>query len=372
MKLKGINIGGWLVLEKWMKPSMFSGTEAEDELFLCLNLSEEEKRERYRRHRESFITEEDFTRIAEYGFNAVRIPVPYFLFEDMGQFIHCHEYLDRAFEWADRAGLKILIDLHTVPGGQNGTDNSGICGVCTWSTKQENIDVTLDVLEKIAERYGREDALWGIEVINEPMCSDTPIAGFMNIQNLSLTYHPADPEMAKDNTNYPLVFLQNFYRQAYTRIRKHMSSDKAVVFPDAYWLEGWKDFFAEEQFENIVLDTHQYIMMYEVFFGEDKPFSKYEAYLNDLEKRLAEVSEYGKVIVGEWNLTCAMNELRDTDEENGKDTLRKLEKVYHSAVNACEGCFYWTYKLDDPQGSKNLWDVRKCIKNDLIRMEEMK
>ena len=30
-KIKGVNLGNWLVLEKWMSPELFEGTEAEDE-----------------------------------------------------------------------------------------------------------------------------------------------------------------------------------------------------------------------------------------------------------------------------------------------------------------------------------------------------
>ena len=34
MKVKGVNLGNWLVLEKWMSPSLFDGTTAEDEYYL--------------------------------------------------------------------------------------------------------------------------------------------------------------------------------------------------------------------------------------------------------------------------------------------------------------------------------------------------
>ena len=34
MKVKGVNLGNWLVLEKWMSPSLFEGTTAEDEYYL--------------------------------------------------------------------------------------------------------------------------------------------------------------------------------------------------------------------------------------------------------------------------------------------------------------------------------------------------
>ena len=41
MKVKGVNLGNWLVLEKWMSPSLFDGTTAEDEYYLPTQLSKE-------------------------------------------------------------------------------------------------------------------------------------------------------------------------------------------------------------------------------------------------------------------------------------------------------------------------------------------
>ena len=121
MMLQGVNLGGWLVLEKWMTPSLFDGTTAADETYFCHDLGEDRARERLKTFRDTFIQRRDFAEIADHGFNAVRIPVPFFIFEDIGPYIHCYEYLDRAFEWAEEFQLKILIDLHTVPGGHNGT-----------------------------------------------------------------------------------------------------------------------------------------------------------------------------------------------------------------------------------------------------------
>jgi glucan 1,3-beta-glucosidase len=37
--IKGVNLGNWLVLEKWMSPELFAGTDAEDETHLCTQLS---------------------------------------------------------------------------------------------------------------------------------------------------------------------------------------------------------------------------------------------------------------------------------------------------------------------------------------------
>ena len=44
--IKGVNLGNWLVLEKWMSPSLFAGTEAEDETQLSGDLADVARRER--------------------------------------------------------------------------------------------------------------------------------------------------------------------------------------------------------------------------------------------------------------------------------------------------------------------------------------
>ena len=38
MYVKGVNLGNWLVLEKWMSPALFEGTTAEDEYYLARQL----------------------------------------------------------------------------------------------------------------------------------------------------------------------------------------------------------------------------------------------------------------------------------------------------------------------------------------------
>lgn len=88
---------------------------------------------RIRTHRAEYINERDFATIKSWGLNSVRIPVPYFIFGDRAPFIGCIDELDKAFNWAEKYGLTILIDLHTAPMSQNGFDNGGISGVCKWA-----------------------------------------------------------------------------------------------------------------------------------------------------------------------------------------------------------------------------------------------
>lgn len=120
-------------------------------------------------HRSTYVTEKDFSTISEHGINTVRIPVPYFIFGDCPPLQGCIKYLDLAFDWADKYALKILIDLHTVPGSQNSYDNGGITGVCKWCQDPIEAEFSLSVLERLSKRYANRHSLFGIEIVNEPI-----------------------------------------------------------------------------------------------------------------------------------------------------------------------------------------------------------
>lgn len=214
MKVKGVNLGNWLVLEKWMSPALFEGTTAEDECSLPFQLPKEVYEARIKVHRSEYITERDFSRIKSMGMEAVRIPVPYFVFGDRPPFLGCIRELDKAFNWAERYGLKILIDLHTAPDSQNGFDNGGICGVCKWSLEPEEVEFELSVLERLAMRYGNRPGLWGIEVLNEPVLED-----MWDVAEIQKRYPPKDREKAKGSKGISPAFLRRFYLDAYERAR---------------------------------------------------------------------------------------------------------------------------------------------------------
>lgn len=109
-RINGVNLGNWLVLEKWMDPEPFVRTAEDDEIWMHRThgalWSERNLAEELRRHRDAYITLEDFRIIADHGLNLVRIPVPYFIFGDWPGHPGCVAYLDRAFRWAREDGAE--------------------------------------------------------------------------------------------------------------------------------------------------------------------------------------------------------------------------------------------------------------------------
>lgn len=379
MQIKGVNLGNWLVLEKWMSPALFKGTEAEDEYYLAHDLPRERYEERIATHRAEYITERDFAEIRHMGMNSVRIPVPYFIFGDRPPFIGCIEELDKAFNWAEEFGLKILIDLHTAPESQNGLDNGGITGVCKWSQNKEEVEFVLKVLEKLAERYGKREGLLGIEPINEPVTERT-----WNMMDMGNRYPARDKKMAEGSAPNSMEFLQDFYKNAYKRIRKY--TDRTVVFHDAFELKAWKDFFEQNQFKNVMLDTHQYLMMAELM-GCKQTINGYIEYIQERYARdIAEVESYVPVVCGEWclfnSMACgydtkggqtSLNGIEATSTENIVDADIK-KHIYNQVANAQlaawgngSGYFYWSYKLLLDTASEpdwigwEPWDLGRCM-----------
>ncbi len=79
-RLRGVNLGGWLLLEKWITPSLFAGLAATDETTYCAELGLDEATRRLHHHWQTFITRDDFAWLARTGINAVRLPVGHWLF----------------------------------------------------------------------------------------------------------------------------------------------------------------------------------------------------------------------------------------------------------------------------------------------------
>ena len=380
MYIKGVNLGNWLVLEKWMSPALFEGTTAEDEYYLPRQLSKEVYEARIKVHRSEYITERDFAIIKSYGMNAVRIPVPYFIFGDCEPFIGCIGELDKAMNWAEKYGLKVLIDLHTVPGSQNGFDNGGLSGVCKWAQQEESVEFTLNVLEKLSERYAHVESLWGIEIVNEPLTKAA-----WDTFNIMERYKAVDPEMAAGSAPVELDFLKDFYVKAYRRMRKYLSEEKVIVFHDGFDIYAWKDFMREEEFKNVVLDTHQYLMMAE----SDGCPQEREAYVEYIQKHyetaVEEMQQYFPVICGEWCLfnsqACGCDtkggqsvlngiegaQTEAYSEEEKKDIYQAVSEAQLRAWHKGSGYFYWNYKLLLDTGNENggigwdAWDFGKCV-----------
>lgn len=95
-RLRGVNLGGWMVLQPWITPSLFYQFEGKprdrtafDMHTFCTVLGAGEGNRQLREHWQRWVTEESLHDLAQQGINAVRIPVGDWMWMPYDPYIGC-------------------------------------------------------------------------------------------------------------------------------------------------------------------------------------------------------------------------------------------------------------------------------------------
>lgn len=352
-RLHGVNLGGWLLLEKWMTPSLFEGLEATDETTWCAELGANAP-EKLRAHWNGFITRADFAWLAERGVNAVRIPVGHWIFGPPYPYHRAYgqnrtpfvtgglDVLDRAMQWAEELGLAVLLDLHAAPGCQNGFDNGGIKDVVEWHTSEEYIAHSVDVLGRLAERYASSPALFGIELLNEP------------------------------RWDVPTDILKAYYLRGYEAVRKHCDASRvAVVFHDGFRTHReYLGFMQPPQHQNVLFDIHRYQcfdrgdLEMDIHGHMHKAGDLWRQEARDIRGELAL-----PCFVGEWSLGLNLEvvslwaegpydyALTHMDDYQKDVSYRAYAAAQLLAFEHHRGWFFWSYRTETTPE----WCFRECV-----------
>ncbi|KHJ35732.1 putative glucan -beta-glucosidase precursor protein [Erysiphe necator] len=354
-KVRGLNAGGWLVLEPWITPSIFQKLDQSlgivDEFTLGEKLGNDDAYQILKSHWDTWMTLNDFQKIARSGFNTVRIPIGYWAYETVPGEPYVQgaaPYLDMAINWARETGLKVWIDLHGAPGSQNGFDNSGHkVAEPMWQTGN-NVNITLSVLQMISDKYARpefQDVVVAIQLLNEPL---TPKLDFEKVKQ--------------------------FYREGYNQVRS--VSDTPVILHDGFAPPSkWNGFLSvsDNDSQNVVIDHHEY----QVFTNDlvALPASKHS------ELVCTNVASYSQgtdkwVVVGEWTgamTDCAIalngyltgarydgtfpgskfvgscqdkNQISNWDQTFRDDMRRYIEAQLSAFETHTQGWVFWNFKTE--------------------------
>ncbi|KAI4528868.1 glycoside hydrolase family 5 protein [Schizophyllum commune Loenen D] len=279
-KVRGVNLGGWLVLEPWITPSLFDATGNDaivDEYTFCAYQSRDVAASALYNHWNTFITEDDFAQMAAAGLNHVRLPIGYWAFDVRDEpYIQGQvEHLSNAVTWASNHGLKVIVDLHGVPGSQNGFDNSGQrMDYPTWHTQQSNIDRSNAIIKTLENMFkDRTDTVTVIAPLNEP-------AGF----------HGSDV----------LAATRQFWLDSYGNIRYPFGSSRksntVELIHDAFQDLSYWNGFMTSGFEGVAIDTH----IYTIFSNAEAAMS-FNQHVSTVCNKQGALSSFDLwTIVGEW------------------------------------------------------------------------
>lgn len=282
---RGVNLGGWLSLEPFITPSLFNydiKLGIIDEYTLCRYLGNKAG-EVLEKHYSTFVTEQTFAEIADAGLDHVRIPFSYWAVEtyddDTFVFRTSWRYLLRGIEWARKYGLRVNLDLHGLPGSQNGWNHSGRQGPIRWLNGTDgarNAQRSLDVHDRLSkffaqDRYRNIISFYGLG--NEPKMTDLS---------------------TEDVTAWTAT--------AYDIVKKN-GVGAIQVFGDGFMgLEKWQGQLTGR--DDLALDVHQYVIFNYaqiVFNHSEKVRYACEEWTKQTKLSMDRSTGYGPTLVAEWS-----------------------------------------------------------------------
>jgi hypothetical protein len=242
--LTGWGVGNWLLCEGYMW--MSNGSERFDrpnriEAVIQELTGSVYAKEFWRKFRENYITKADIRRMAELGYNSVRIPFNWRLFMESEPGIvwkeEGFELLDRCLDWCEEYKIYAFLDMHGAPGGQTGANiDDCIDNVPRLFLDQDCWDKGIALWKKLAERYYDRWIVGGYDLLNEPI--------------------------APGAYDYLLPKLEQFYEEAIKAIR---SVDRKHLFSieGHHWATN-TSVFHKKYDDNMVIHFHRYACLPEI------------------------------------------------------------------------------------------------------------
>jgi len=229
LRIRATNLGNWLVPEGYMW--LFKdGPQSPSEIrALVLELlGPEASAAFWQKYRENYITREDIALLHRAGFNTIRVPMHYSLFEGNQEGF---KLLDRLIAWSRAEGLYVVLDLHAAPGGQTGAnidDSAGYPWLFRSPQEQEHL---IAIWRALATHYRDEPVVLGYDLMNEPI--------------------PPFPKLASLDPS-----LEPLYKKLCQEIRK-VDPNHVLFLGGAHWDTDFS-IFGKPFDANVVYTFHKY------------------------------------------------------------------------------------------------------------------
>ncbi len=229
--IRATNLGNWLVPEGYMW--LFDGgpqSATEIRALVAELLGPEGSSAFWQKYRENYVTREDIALLHRAGFNAIRVPLHYNLFEsdDAEGF----KLLDRLIGWSRAEGLYVILDLHAAPGGQTGANIDDSAGYPWLYQSPEAQEHLLAVWRRLATHYHDEPTVLGYDLLNEPIPHFPKLAPLNPL--LEPVYKKVAGEIRKVDTHHILFLGGAQWDSNFAVFGKPFDSNVAYTF-HKYW-----------------------------------------------------------------------------------------------------------------------------------------
>ncbi|XP_059306522.1 glucan 1,3-beta-glucosidase-like [Lycium ferocissimum] len=286
-------------------------------------------------HWKTYIKEDYFEFMSQNGINAVRIPVGWWIIYDQTPpkpFVGGSlQVLDNAFNWVEKHNIKVIIDLHAVPGSQNGHEHSGTRdGSAEWGDSY--IEETVEAIDFLTKRYANKPGLVAMQLMNEPQAQHVPL-----------------------NT------LIKYYQAGYYKVRKYTSTAYAILSNRLGNAVNTELLLFARGLSRSVIDVHYY----NLFSDEFEQFNvqqNIDYIKNQRASTLEEITQSNGPVtfVGEW-----VNEFANREPKSKQDYQKFGKAQLDMYGNATFGWAYWSYKCIHDH-----WSLKYMIDKGIIKLKK--
>ncbi|KAF8815625.1 glycoside hydrolase [Phlegmacium glaucopus] len=337
-KQKGINVGSWFVLERWITDSPFENAfqPAQSDLDVARGRNSKKILEK---HWDTWITEEDWAWIAERGINTLRIPIGYYhLCGADPSVLHGTDFqpfqevyagawsrIVRAIETAHRYGIGVLLDLHAAPGKQNNDAHGGTSEKANFFNGRHNQHHTIRILQSLVNHLRQLESrtnIVGIELLNEPNPPSDRV--------LQTWYTSAITALRSQDPTIPIYIGECWRPEVYADYISHIHSSSSLTVLDHHL---YRCFTSSDIHTTAADHTHD--------LREDSASTP--RMLATISEKLGRVG--GGIVIGEWSGALNPGSL----QQPGAESEEKREFVSAQLAlfdKYCGGWFFWTYKKE--------------------------
>lgn len=164
LQLRGVAVGDWLMQELQLEGAAAGTLGMTQSLNRLAKVIGQPATDQFRAdYQSALIGPADFTAMAAYGFNSVRVPFNARYLSDQ------LPLLDQTITWARAAGLYVILDMHAAPCSQNPYKTAdSVDGTAQLWMSASCKAMTVAAWQTIAARYANDPAVLGYDLLNEP------------------------------------------------------------------------------------------------------------------------------------------------------------------------------------------------------------
>ncbi|MFF2484512.1 cellulase family glycosylhydrolase [Paenibacillus sp. NPDC058071] len=236
VNLRGPNLGGWLLQEQWMSP-MNTPDQYTLTKTLWTRFGTDGNHSLQDAYQDYWIQASDLDNIKNMGLNAVRVPIYWEDFMNPDGSMKSDSISFRELDWlinqSAQRNIYVIIDFHGVQGGACPWHSCGITNSNQLWSNSTFQNRTVQIWERIAERYNGNPTVAAYDLLNEPLLTSGAAENAAQVQQKFNYYDRLYKAVRAKDPNHIIIVAAFFdFEQA--------------LPPSAY---GWT---------NVVYETHNY------------------------------------------------------------------------------------------------------------------